>query len=562
MTRSVLSTALAALTLASAGALHAQTNTLLLVGDDMGIDTMSIYGLAQSPPPTPNLNALAKNGVFFRNAFAAPACSPTRAMIHTGRYGFRTGVERAGQTLPFSEVTLPELLATKNFATGLIGKWHLGGNRAAENHPIQTGWQFFSGTIHNIDDYFSWAKVANGRTTTSTTYATTDNVNDALSWIGSQTKPWVLSVNFNAPHSPFHAPPSSLHTYNLTGNPRQNAIPHFKASIQALDAEIGRLISGLGSAASRTNIIFVGDNGTSGRLLEAPFIQGRGKFTVYEAGVQVPLIVSGPAVVQPDRSVSALVHVTDLFHTILELSGIDARSAVPANVELDGVSIVPYLKSASQAPLREYVFSQITESQNARNAIRDARYKIVRNSASTEEFYDLQNDPWEQRDLLTGTLNSEQQFARDRLAAEYDRIRGNASWFRFGAACAGSAGNPTLSSTSTPRLGSTFTAQVAPLGSSPAALGMLGFSNTEFGVIPLPLDLTGLGMNGCSLYVSIDVSQPLLNTSGSATWQLPIPNQTDLLGLHLYQQCLVLDASANSFGAVFSNAAQGILERN
>lgn len=561
----ILASAMLASTLA--GAVAAQHNTLLIVADDFGIDTLALYKLGNAPAPTPNIDALAAKGVLFRNAYAYPACSPTRASIHTGRYGFRTRVMRAGQTLPFSETTLPELLTKAGIANGLIGKWHLAGNVSSANaHPNQTGWQHFAGSLPgfftNGETYYSWRKVVNGSASQTTNYATSENVDDALAWIKAQSKTWVCSVNFNAPHSPFHAPPSGLHSYNLTGkNPRTQPLPFFKAMIQAMDTELGRLVKGLGATIDKTNIIFIGDNGTSARVSEPPFTGAHAKFTVYEGGVKVPLIVSGPIVKSQGREESALVASVDLFHSILEMSGIDARQAVPASVALDGVSLVPYLTSTNQASKREFVYVEHQQSRRVDSAIRNDRYKLLR-KGNAEEFYDLGVDPFERKNLLASGLSIGERQEYDELAAEHDRIHGKASWFAYGAGCAGTAGTPKLTATSRPQLATTLQAVLSGLGTSPAALGMLGFSNTDFGPFKLPLDLTGAGMPGCSLLASLDSTVPLSVQTGAAAWNLSIPNDGGLLGLRFYQQGLVLDASANAFGAVLSNAAQGTIERN
>jgi len=314
-----------------------QTNTLIILADDIGVDTIGAYKEGASPAPTPNIDSLAASGVLFRNAYAAPTCSPTRATYHTGRYGFRTGVGWPGQALPYSEFTLPEVLDHGKIAHALIGKWHLASGNDP-NSPNLSGWSHFSGSIPGYfmggQTYFSWRKVVNGKENLVTNYATTENVDDALKWIKSRTGPWVVSLNFNAAHTPLHAPPGSLHTYNLAGkNPNREPIPFFKAMIQAMDTEIGRLLTSLGSSTlARTNVIFLGDNGTAGRTTEPPFQSNHAKFTVYEGGINVPLIVSGPAVASPGREEKALVCTVDLFHTIAELHGLNARSVVPATL--------------------------------------------------------------------------------------------------------------------------------------------------------------------------------------------------------------------------------------
>src|SRR5690606_9976818 len=140
-------------------------------------------------------------------------------------------------------------------------------------------------------------------------------------WVGTQSSPWLCVLAFNAPHSPFHAPPAALHSYNLAG---ANSRLRYKAMIEAMDTEIGRMIAGLGAAADNTVIVFIGDNGTPQQVIESPYTTYKGQ--VYEGGVLVPLIVKGPGVVG-GREVFDLVHGVDLFATIAELGGVNLETA-------------------------------------------------------------------------------------------------------------------------------------------------------------------------------------------------------------------------------------------
>ena len=538
-------------------------NVLLVVLDDIGVDGVAAYREGTAPAPTPTLDGLAARGVLFRNAYAAPSCTPTRAALHTGRHGFRTGIGSPPGQLSLAETALPEILPS-TYASALIGKWHLGGGR---NQPNATGWDHFAGSRSGaVADYYNWSKTTNGQTTTSTNYATSENVDDAIAWIRAQSSPWVLSLNFNAPHSPYHEPPAALHTYDLTGQrPRQNPKLFYRAMLQALDTELGRLLTSLGSTTlANTNVIVLGDNGTPNNILDLPF-RAPGKGSVYEAGVNVPLIVAGPSVVSPGREVTGLVHAVDLFHSIAELVGVDARAAVPANVPLDGISIVPYLRNATQAPLRELLYvEQFGNNTDDQRAARGSRYKLIEFvDAGGEALFDLQADPFEQNSLLPGTRTADQQFAYDRLKAELNRLDGRATWFAFGAGCAGSAGVPNLAAAGqAPRLGQTLDLTVANLGTSPSVVGILGFSIERFAGFDLPLDLSALGMPSCQLLVAADVGQPLSPSGGSATWRIPIPASAPLLGNRFYQQVFVVDPTANNLGAVLSNAGYSVIEQN
>ena len=126
-----------------------------------------------------------------------------------------------------------------------------------------------------------------------------------------------------------------------------------------------------------------------------------------------------------------------------------------------------------------------------------------------------------------------------------------ATFTTFGTSCAGTAGAPVLAplGASLPRLGTTFSTTVSPLSFTSTPFGLLGGSNTTWRGLSLPLDLTLIGMQGCNLHVSVDVSMRLPMAGGNATWDLPIPNMTALLGQTLYQQAFVIDLNSATSNA-------------
>lgn len=401
-------------------AVAAQQNILLIIADDYGADSSSLYNSTNSGaslPPTPNIESLARSGVVFRNAYASPVCSPTRACIITGRYGFRTGVgdvvEGAGSpALRATEFTLPEAFAANNglgYQLAQFGKWHLA---QAPNSPANVGgWPHFSGSLVGaLANYTNWTKTVNGSSTANyTNYATTDLVNDTVAWIQSQTnKPWFAWVAFNAPHTPFHKPPANLcpHYASLSGTQmdiNQNQRRYFEAMVEAMDTELGRLVAAVDRA--NTHIIFLGDNGTTAQVIQPPFQSTKAKDTVYEGGVKVPLIIAGPTVVSPGRTNDTLVHAVDIFATILEMAGINMRNTVPTNVVVDSQSIVGALQSTSNLTRHVYVekFGTSTPTPDAR-ALRNSQFKLVQFTNTAEEFYDLVADPTERTNLLANAL--------------------------------------------------------------------------------------------------------------------------------------------------------------
>lgn len=392
---------------------HAGNNVLLIIADDFGTDSQSLYNTTPgATAPTPNINSLSASGVRFTQGYAYPVCSPTRASILTGRMGFRTGVGdvvNATSALTAAELTLPEVIAqhgSLNIQAGMFGKWHLsdGTPAAVRNLPNTIGgWPHYAGSTSGaLMSYSSWLKTTNGSNTTVTTYPTTDLVNDAFTWINTRNtanQPWVAWLAFNAPHAPFHVPPTSLHSYG--SNPATNLLK-YRAAIEAMDTEIGRLLQAVNPAT--TDIIFIGDNGTPGQVIQAPYNSAHAKDSLYEGGTRVPFIIKGPSVSAGGRTDASLVHVVDLFSTILEMAGVP----LPTSVTLDSRSLMPML--AQQNPndrSRLYVEKfDVTAPTGGGRALRDDRYKLIRLNNGSDEFYDLSGDPAEVSNLIAGGINS------------------------------------------------------------------------------------------------------------------------------------------------------------
>ena len=280
------------------------------------------------------------------------------------------------------------------------------------------GWPHYAGSTSGaVTDYFNWTKTTNGVNTTSTTYATSDVVNDAVAWINGRNiagQPWLAWVAFNAPHSPFHIPPTNLHGYgaNPTGNSAK-----YRAAVEAMDTEIGRLLLSVDPAT--TDIIFIGDNGTPGQIIQPPYDNTHAKDTLYEGGTRVPFIVKGPSVISGGRTDSSLVHTVDLFSTMLDLAGVP----LPASVTLDSKSLKPILANqVDSTRTRLYIeqFDQAAPTTGGR-AIRDERYKLIRLNTGTDQFFDVVSDLSETTDLLANGIAA----MTETHQARYHRLRFN-----------------------------------------------------------------------------------------------------------------------------------------
>jgi len=430
--------------------LHAAENILIIVADDFGVELLENYGVGTEPATTPNLSRMAEEGVLFTNAWSNPVCSTTRATLQTGLYSFRTGI---GETVDMDElglrldeeVTLADLVsfADPAYATGAFGKWHLNGEDVVEGFGYDAvrsaGYDFFVGTMRNLafdgfGDYTRYTRVVNGVTTeVENRYITTDTATWARTWMAGATEPWLAYVAFHAPHVPFHVPPDELHGEDACEVGFTDPVPCFRAAVEAMDFEIGRMLEVVPNDGS-TTVFFVGDNGTDAAVIGFPFGPDQAKGSLFEGGVRVPLLAWNPELYAPN-TVDALVQTTDFFATVGEIAGIDV-SQVPV---LDSVSIVPYLEGGSAPDEREFLFAELfrpngCEAFDTRGTTaRDSRYKLIRFAEANgggEALYDLSGTPpWEENDLLPD-LSSEEQAAYDALSEHLDSLLGG-----VGAAC-------------------------------------------------------------------------------------------------------------------------------
>lgn len=342
---------------------HVPDNVLVFVMDDVGVDMIGAYGEGQDLPPTPVMDALAAEGVLFRHAWGAPVCSPARAMLQTGLYGFHNGVGMLSieavpdSFLPLEHVTLPEMLSVAGYRTAMFGKWHLGVHDAAGfvEAPNVAGYEHYEGPVLGLfEEWYTIVEFEGGEVDIVENYAASEKVDDFLEWVGEAPGPWFATVSFNLAHSPYHEPPAHLHDVDLSGGDDRSL---YKAMVQAIDTEIGRAIEGLGADAKRTTVFVVADNGTPGEVADPSVPPGHSKGTLFEGGINVPMIVWGSAVEQPGEC-TALVNLVDVFATAAEIAGVDAESVVPSGVALDSVSLVPYLADPQSKSTRRFNWAE------------------------------------------------------------------------------------------------------------------------------------------------------------------------------------------------------------
>lgn len=402
-------------------------NILLIIADDLGIEATPGYAIGAIKPHMPHLEKLAKEGLTFDQVWAYPLCSPTRASILTGRYGYRTGVLSVGNdtNIPITETTLQTALdeaTNQAYSHAIIGKWHL--SNMEPTRPTDMGVGYYAGLLGGaVADYFSWPLTENGQTTNYNGYITTKITDLAIDWIGDQSNPWFCWVAYTAPHSPFHLPPDTLHYQGVLPTDQAsidaNPLPYYMAMTESIDHEMGRILNHIPAGElENTIIIFIGDNGTPPQVLQAPYTTGQGKGTLYQGGVHVPMIISGKGVTRKNQREESMISCTDLFATILELAGVQKSQSE------DSYSFHSLLSTVTSGQ-RSYVYAEIQNATPNKSgyAIRNETYKWIHFDSGEEEFYDLVNDPFEQNNLLIGNLTMDQNNAFVALQGEAAQIR-------------------------------------------------------------------------------------------------------------------------------------------
>jgi arylsulfatase B len=395
-------------------------NILLIIADDLGKDAIKGYTEGSIKPNTPNIDAIRTKGLVFNHFWSNPVCSPTRSCILTGKYGYRTNVKGAADILSQSETSLQKYISTNTnnkYATALVGKWHLAGTNNTYN-PETMGIDYYSGIIRGaVTDFYQWSLTEDGNTTTQNTYVTEALTTTSINWINQQTKPWFMWLAYNAPHTPFHVPPSNMHSQGVLPayTNGMNTVPYFMASIEAMDFQIGRLLSSI-PAEKRENtlIIFLGDNGTTNQVAQSPYLSTKVKSTLYQGGINVPMFISGKGVTRTGAE-NNLIDATDIFSTIAEVAGITVSQMN------DSKSFKSLFTNSST--IRKYQYAEIKDGTDDMWAISNGIYKLIVNATGAKQLYFLTTDPYEANNLLNATLTTAQTTAKNELETELNNIR-------------------------------------------------------------------------------------------------------------------------------------------
>jgi arylsulfatase A-like enzyme len=412
---------------------HLKPNIVFFLIDDMGWADGACFG--SKFYQTPELDALAKSGMRFTQAYAACAvCSPTRAALMTGKYPARLHITDyiPGENLPKSsrfllpnwqkhlpleEVTLAKALKGQGYVTAHIGKWHLGGGEFLPQHQ-GFDLNIAGGNMGAPPSYF-WPYGANtngsggvpglsARGGKQGAYLTDQLTDEAIRFIEANAdKPFYLNFCHYAVHSPLMGKQELIDA--LADRPGADGQSNkvYAAMLKSVDESVGRVRKKLDELhlTDRTLIVFTSDNGGAVHFGNPPatsnFPLRNGKGSAYEGGLRVPLLVSMPGVVPPGTVCEFPVITMDYFPTLMEQAGADPSASRTA---VDGLSIVPLLRGQKSA-LHKELFWHYPHYWNGGkvspySVARMGDWKLIRfYESGREELYDLTADLSEKHDL-------------------------------------------------------------------------------------------------------------------------------------------------------------------
>ncbi|HZJ00380.1 MAG TPA: sulfatase-like hydrolase/transferase [Gemmatimonadaceae bacterium] len=386
---------------------QSKPNIVMILMDDLGYGDIGSYGAPDAK--TPNIDRIAREGVKLTDFYAnASNCSPTRAGFITGRYQQRVDIEwplgaadgdSIRGVLP-SATSLPRLLKNAGYATGLIGKWHLGWD--PQFSPIRHGFDEFWGFLSGYDDYYSHIGeydrhdlYHNETAIHDTTYLTDFFTAHAKSFVEAhRNEPFFMEVSYNATHWPFERPDMKpgRRASDMESMVRGGTRADYIAILERADRGVGDILATLDRLhlSNNTLVIFTSDNGGEWLSRNAPLFHR--KSTLWEGGIRVPLLMRWPAQL-PRGMVSKQVGITmDLTASILAV----ANASAPSTYKPEGNNLIPALKNRTVQD--RTLFWRITSLGRNQHAVRQGHLKYLRDGQS-EFIYDLSTDIGERHDL-------------------------------------------------------------------------------------------------------------------------------------------------------------------
>ena len=400
-------------------------NIIFILADDLGYKDLGCYG--NSFNETPILDQLAKDGMLFTEAYAHPACSPSRAALMTGKHPARLqittalGLDRTdpnspvippkvAEYLPSSEITLAEMLKRNGYSTGIVGKWHLG--QTEETSPNAQGFEYDRVISKNALDYYNYGISSKGKTIfedDGSVYLTDKLTDYAIEYIRSQqnNRPFFLYLAYSAPHLYIIPKADKVGKYMRKYNQFEEKYnPYYATMIESMDDGIGSIIAELKQKGllENTLIIFKSDNGGVGmdQIAYRPTILEplrKWKGHVYEGGIRVPLIISWKNKIATGVKNDNYVVIQDFLPTIMELIG---DKNLPADI--DGKSFLSAIfqpeKEFNRGPIYFHFPHFSGQGGYPAGAVRDGNWKLVENyETGATELFNLKDDISESNDL-------------------------------------------------------------------------------------------------------------------------------------------------------------------
>lgn len=379
-------------------------NIILILADDLGIPGVGCYGGEYA---TPNLDAMAKEGVRFERCYSEPLCAPSRVMLMTGRFPFRTGAtsNSARMVTPQRETIIPKMLKQAGYATAMAGKWSQ--LQYLTTPEEAAAWGF--------DEFLEWAHAEGGRywnpalsrdgqpvPTTEKDFGP-DLLNAYVMDFIARKKDQPFFVYYPMPliHSQLSPTPDGASGNGLLAD-----------NIAYMDKLVGKLLAELDrlQLSENTLVFFTGDNGQglNARLNGRQIVGNKGAMS--EGGSRVPMIVQWKGTVPAGRVVNDLVELSDVYATIADVSG----SKLPEGVTMDSVSFAPQLKGKA-GKTRDWVFVQLVDEWY----VRSSRWKLTQAGA----LFDMNDAPFEEIAVPGDTRDPEAIAGRKQLQAALEGLR-------------------------------------------------------------------------------------------------------------------------------------------
>ncbi|MGJ8643191.1 MAG: sulfatase-like hydrolase/transferase [Luteolibacter sp.] len=410
-------------------------NVIMIMSDDQGWGDVGFNG--NDRIITPNLDEMAANGVKFDRFYAAsPLCSPTRGSCLTGRYPFRYGILAAHTAgMRQGEITIPEILKKKGYATGFFGKWHIGwvkledaGSRGYYSPPSQHGFEEVFATTSAVptwdpgvtpDGWDSWGAkggepwkggfpyVHNGVEEKENISGDDSRVimDRVIPFVReNKDKRFLATVWFHTPHEPVVAGEEYKKLYPDAGDKRKN----YYGCITAMDEQIGRLRKELRDLGIEKNTVlfFCSDNGPSDGLAKkgiasaGPF-KGH-KHTMYEGGLLVPACAEWPGTIEAGTETEVRCATVDYLPTIANLAGYEFSKKDERPI--DGVDLMPIVEGEVDVREKDLFFGyrRLYQGTNGMSVI-SGNFKLVYGAdkgGKPPKLFDLAEDPGEKNDLI------------------------------------------------------------------------------------------------------------------------------------------------------------------